>query len=234
MSTLAEQAPPVSVVAAILAGEPEEVSDTLAAIELQVYGPHRITVVGREADARALADKAGVGWRRSLPAMLDALGPEASHVWLLRAGAVPRPGALQALVQDSERAGSPLAGSKVLDKNDTEVLVSVGIATDVFAVPYRGLDTGEVDAGQYDVVRDVASVDGVSTLLRRDLAKGLGGFDPLLAPQAAAIGKQDISDTDTRPGHRAGKTNLFRERSRCRYFCLNSRQQLSPKIHAGH
>jgi hypothetical protein len=66
-------------------------------------------------------------------------------------------------------------------------LVSVGIATDVFDVPYLGLDEDELDAGQYDVVRDVAAIASASVLVRRDLAKGLGGLDPLMAPEAAAI-----------------------------------------------
>jgi GT2 family glycosyltransferase len=177
----------VSVVAAIVAGDPETVPDTLAAIERQVYGPRRVVVVGRDAELRAFADASSVGWSASLDIVLESAAPGTSHIWILRAGAVPRPDALRALVEDSERAGSALAGSKILNKEAPEQLVSVGVATDVFAVPYLGLDEGEVDAGQYDVVRDVAAVDGASVLVRRDLARGLGGFDRLLAPQAAAV-----------------------------------------------
>ena len=187
MSTRTEQAPSASVVAVVLVDDVDAISDTLTAIDAQVYGPRHVTVVGRQPAARAKADAAGVGWSASLVALLDATGPEVSHIWILRSGAVPRPDALRALVTDSERAGSPLAGSKILDRDVPERLVSVGVATDVFDIPYLGLDDGEVDAGQYDVVRDVASVDGTSLLVRRDLAKGLGGFDELLAPQAAAI-----------------------------------------------
>ncbi len=187
MSNRAEQAPPLPVVAAIVAGDPKAIPETLTAIEHQVYGPRRIVVVGGDAALRSLADESGVDWSASLGALLDAAGPEVTHVWLLRPGAEPRPDALRALVADSERAGSALAGSKVLDGGAPERLVSIGLATDVFGVPYRGLDEGELDAGQYDVVRDVAAVDGVSLLVRLDLVRGLGGFDPLLVDTAAAI-----------------------------------------------
>ena len=187
MSTRAEQAPPASVVAAVAAGSPGSVAETLAAVGTQVYGARRAVILGGGAQGRSAADDAGVGWFGSLRALLSELGPEASHVWVLSAGASPRPDALSALVADADRAGAVLAGSKILDKEDPELLVSVGIATDAFDIPYLGLDAGEVDAGQYDVVRDVAAVDGTSLLVRRDLASGLKGFDPLLPIRSASI-----------------------------------------------
>ena len=151
MSTRAEQAPPASVVAAVAAGSPGSVAETLAAVGTQVYGARRTVILGGGAQGRSAADDAGVGWFGSLRALLSELGPEASHVWVLSAGASPRPDALSALVADADRAGAVLAGSKILDKEDPELLVSVGIATDAFDIPYLGLDAGEVDAGQYDV-----------------------------------------------------------------------------------
>ena len=98
-----------------------------------------------------------------------------------------RPDALEALVYESERVDAAIAGSKLIAIEDTTKLLSVGVATDVFDTPYRGLDDGEIDAGQYDVVRDVAAVDVASMLIRRDIARGIGGLDPLLPPGAASI-----------------------------------------------
>jgi hypothetical protein len=66
-------------------------------------------------------------------------------------------------------------------------LESVGGATDVFGEPYSGLDEGEIDLQQYDVVREVAFVQSASMLVRRDLAQGLRGLDPLLPPVAAGL-----------------------------------------------
>lgn len=187
MSIRVEKAPPAAVVVAVSFGDSEAVSETVAAVRSQVYEPVRVALVGGDGAGRALAEESGLDWSPSVESLLAAAKPGEGHVWVLRAGCVPRPDALGALLTGAERAGSALAGSKVLDRENPERLISVGLATDVFGVPYRGLDAGEVDVGQYDVVRDVAAVDGVSILVRRDLAIGLGGFDRLLAPEAAAI-----------------------------------------------
>ena len=187
MSTRTQQAQPASVVVAVIGGDAGSASRTLTAIDAQVYGTRRAVLIGEAKSARGVATGQGLDWAPSVAGLLDGIEPEASHLWVLRAGAMPRPDALRALVVDSERAGAALAGSKILDGDDEDLLVSVGMATDVFDVPYLGLDEGEVDAGQYDVVRDVAAVDGTSLLIRRDLAKGLRGFDTRLPPQAASI-----------------------------------------------
>ena len=183
MSSRADQAPPASVAAVVLAGDGAPVAETVAAIRSQVYETARIVLV----DGDESAATGDLRWFSDPAAAFDDLGPDVSHVWLLRAGARPRRDALRALIADSARAGADLAGSKILDGENEELLVSVGLATDSFGMPYLGLDEGEVDAGQYDVVRDVAAVDATSMLIRRDLLKGLGGLDPLMPIGAAAI-----------------------------------------------
>ena len=136
---------------------------------------------------RRVATEAGIEWVSSVAGVIERVEPSISHVWVVRSGAFPRPDALGALLTEAERVEAGIAGSKLLNDHDPERLVSVGMATDVFDAPYTGLEDGEIDAGQYDVVRDVAAVGGASLLIRRDLAKGLGGPDPLLAPESAAI-----------------------------------------------
>lgn len=171
-------------VVAILADGATELDHTLEAAVAQSYEPAALYVVGGDQEAaRAL----GVHWEKSIQALLGKLEPVVTHVWMLAAGAVPRPDALYALIFESERVGAGVSGSKLLQLKNPDRLVSVGMATDVFDVPYLGLDEVELDAGQYDVVRDVAAIAGASVLVRRDLAKGLGGPDPLMAPEAAAI-----------------------------------------------
>src|SRR3972149_6244802 len=64
---------------------------------------------------------------------------------------------------------------------------SVGYATDVFNAPYSGLQQGDLDQAQFDVIRDVAAVSDASMLIRRDLYRGLGGVDPAMPPTSAAI-----------------------------------------------
>jgi len=175
------------VVAVVLADGRTDLAATVDAIRRQVYVPERLVIVGGGTAARHEAEAAGAGWMANLAAVLDATPTSVTHLWILHAGAMPRPTALGALVTESERVGAGIAGSKLLDGEDPSRLRNVGWVTDVFDEPSTGLDPDERDQGQYDVVRDVAAVSGVSMLLRRDLARGLRGPDPRLAPVAAAV-----------------------------------------------
>lgn len=179
--------PKPKVVAAVLAYDSTDVAESIARVRTQVYGTDRIVVVGSGGAGRHAADGVGVEWMSTVPNLLGSIDTSITHLWLLYAGALPRPDALEALVEEAERADAAVAGSKLVHIDDPERLIAVGIATDVFDVPYLGLDEDEIDAGQYDVVRDVAAVAGVSMLIRRDLARGVGGPDPKMPPEAAAI-----------------------------------------------
>nr|MDJ0664669.1 hypothetical protein [Acidimicrobiia bacterium] len=170
--------PKPTVVAVVLAISSTDISDTIARVRAQVYETSRIVVVGSGSTGRHAADGAGVEWMSNVPNLLGSIDASITHLWFLYAGALPRPDALGALVAEGERAGAAVAGSKLVRSDDPERLIAVGIATDVFDVPYLGLEEDEIDAGQYDVVRDVAAVAGVSMLIRRDLARGVGGPDP--------------------------------------------------------
>lgn len=187
MSSDPEDAPPVSVVAAIVVDDPTALPETLEAVRRQVYEPARIVVVDGGAEARRLAEADSLAWSAHLGTVLDSLPPDVTHLWVVHDAAIPRPDALGALIRDAERIGAGIAGSKILDRTDPSTMVSIGIATDVFEVPYTGLEPGERDQGQYDVVRDVAAVAGASMLIRKDLARGVGGPDRAMAPAAAAV-----------------------------------------------
>lgn len=172
-------------VVAILADRDASLDHTLEAVALQSYAPVETFVVG--GDYESVAAALGVGWEESLQSLVGRLEPTITHVWLLAAGTAPHPDALYTLISESERVGAGLAGSKLLDLEHPDRLISVGLTTDVFGVPYLGIEEDELDAGQYDVLRDVAAAAPGSLVARRDLLKGLGGLDRLLAPQAAAI-----------------------------------------------
>jgi GT2 family glycosyltransferase len=145
-----------------------------------------VIVVGGESDARRIAVEHDVGWIANIGGVVDA-STDMSHLWIVGEGVVPRRDALGSLVDAAIRLDASVAGSKVLDIDDPDRLLSVGLATDVFDSPYTGFDDEERDQGQYDVVRDVAAVSGQSVLLRLDLARGLGGPDRSMAAYAAAV-----------------------------------------------
>ncbi len=175
------------VVTAIAVNDPEAVPKTLAAVRRQVYEPARIVLVGGGSDVRRAADIEGLGWYESVGNLLGAVSGGVTHVWIVRAGALPRNDALYSLVLEAERNSAAIAGSKLLRADNEEQLISVGLATDVFDAPYVGLDPEEIDFGQYDVVRDVAAVPAASILMRKDLARGVGGPDPRMAPIPGAV-----------------------------------------------
>src|SRR5439155_8956668 len=60
-------------------------------------------------------------------------------------------------------------------------------AVDRNAIPYSGIEPGEVDQEQHDAVRDVFFVPGAALLVRADLFAELGGFDAALHHRVADL-----------------------------------------------
>lgn len=158
---------------------------TLTSVGQQVYALGDIVVVGSATAVRATAVGARVKVSQTIAEAVETVGTSAEFLWIVAEGAIPKPDALGAAMQDAERTQAGIVGSKIIGADGT--LISVGLVTDVFGVPYSGLDRTELDQGQYDVVRDVAAVSGTALLVRRDLLHGLGGIDASMARQAASI-----------------------------------------------
>lgn len=172
-------APRVRVVISVVQGA--DLAAALAVVGRQVYEPApEVVVVGESAID-------GVASVATLEEAIAGTDPSFDYLWLLHADARPRPDALASLIDEMERNEASLGGSKLLKAGTMDELESVGGATDVFGEPYSGLDEGEIDLQQYDVVREVAFVQAASMLVRRDLAQGLKGLDPLLPPVAAGL-----------------------------------------------
>ena len=174
-----------TVVVALIANTTGGYQATVDAVDAQVYAVSDVVVVG-EAEGRAAEPGDVVATAPSLTELVDGLDRTVDFIWVLHEGAVPAPDALGHLVTDADRIGAGIIGSKILGEGSEE-LVSIGLITDVYNVPYTGLDRQERDQGQYDIVREVAAVSGVSALIRRDLFIGLGGADELMTPIASAI-----------------------------------------------
>ena len=164
----------------VIADGSGSLDETVAAVGLQVYEAGGAVVVGTAIGP----DGTSIGLP-TFGAALERIPRSTEYVWIVREGALPVPDTLAALVRDADRTEAGMIGSKIV--GDDDALMSVGLITDVFDVPYTGLDAAERDQGQYDVVRDVAAVAGVSTLIRRDLINGLRGMDEEMAPLAGAI-----------------------------------------------
>ena len=181
---ITEDSPAAPRVRILLTAVPDaDLDAALAVVGRQVYEPApEVVVIGEPT-----AVDADVLTASTLEEAISTTDATVDFLWLLHADARPRPDALGALVSEIERNEASLAGSKLLKAGTMDELESVGGATDVFGEPYSGLDEGEIDLQQYDVVREVAFVRSASMLVRRDLAQGLRGLDPLLPPVAAGL-----------------------------------------------
>ncbi len=173
-------APRVAVLITYIPGA--DLGPALAAVRRQVYEPADVVVVAPDGEVPE-----GVASANSLEDAITGSDGSIDYLWILHSDARPRPDALSALVAEVGRNDASLGGSKLLIAGTGDQLESVGSATDVFGEPYSGLDEGEVDLQQYDVVREVAFVSSVSMLIRRDLARGLRRLDRRLEPVAAGL-----------------------------------------------
>jgi GT2 family glycosyltransferase len=87
------------------------------------------------------------------------------------------------LVEEAYRSNAGICGPKLVQWDDPERLLQLGMASDRFGMLVDQVDRGELDQEQYDAVRDVFLVPGGVQLIRSDLFRALGGFDagiPLL------------------------------------------------------
>ncbi len=163
--------------------EGSDLNAALAAISRQAYDHIvDVVVVGETEEVDSDASFAD-----SLEAAVEETDSSIDYLWIIHSDARPRPDALNSLVGEVERNDAGLGASKLLRAGTKDELESIGSATDVFGEPYSGLDAGEVDLQQYDVVREVAFVDTVSMLVRRDLVRGLGGLDTTIPTGAAGL-----------------------------------------------
>ena len=174
------------VLAVVLVRRGDDIAGVLRSIETQVYEPDDVVVVAH----RPLGPSAEATSPRRVETMAQVLAmaeTEVEYLWILDSRTTARPDALAALVSTADEVEASVVGSKILDVDNPEQLLSVGGATDVFGFPYTGLDRGELDQEQFDVIRDVAYVEPASMLVRRDLAEGLGGLDRKLPYIASGL-----------------------------------------------
>ena len=88
------------------------------------------------------------------------------------------PDAVQVMVGEAYRSNAAIVGPKLVAADDPDTLLDVGRAIDRLGGSHTGIEPGEVDQEQHDGVRDVFYVSSAAMLVRADLFRELGGFDP--------------------------------------------------------
>ncbi len=90
------------------------------------------------------------------------------------------PDTVHLLVEEAFRSNAGIVSPKVVSWDNPDRLVHVGMTVDKGGSVVDRLQSGEIDHGQHDAVRDVFVAPGGVTLVRADLLKELGGFDPAI------------------------------------------------------
>ncbi len=86
--------------------------------------------------------------------------------------------AVSVLVTEALRSNAGVAGPKLVEWDQPDVLQHVGLVVDQFAVAADVIEPAERDQEQYDRVRDVFAVPSACVLVRASLFASIGGFDP--------------------------------------------------------
>ncbi len=128
------------------------------------------------------------------------------------------PDALRLLVEEAFRSNAGVVGPKLVDWHDAGHLRQVGMSADKAGVPVTLVEPGELDQQQHDSVRDVFFVPGGCTLVRADLFRALGGFDPempLFGEDLDLSWRAHVAGARVMvaPGAVAGHLEAFRERA---------------------
>lgn len=195
MDSETQQAPPV--VAVVIVHDPGPWFDTtMAALARQDYPNLRMLFL--VADGAVPFDEVQerivsvipTAFVRSLGANAG-FGPSANEVLRLVEGdnglflvchddVAPEPDALRLLVEELYRSNAGAVGPKFVEWDEPRVLQSVGLSMDRFGEIDPVVEVGEVDQEQHDGVRDVFALPSAYFLVRADLFRQLGGFDPAI------------------------------------------------------
>ncbi len=130
-------------------------------------GPDHVVTTGRD-----------LGFGAAVQAGLPEATP-GEWLWLLHDDCAPEPDALARLLDVVRRSPSiGVAGPKLVDWDDADVLLEVGLTTTRGGRRLTGIEPGERDQGQQDHRQDVLAVGTAGLLVRREVWDRLGGLDP--------------------------------------------------------
>ncbi len=92
----------------------------------------------------------------------------------------PAPDAVRLLVTELYRSNAGMVGPKLVEWDEPRRLQHVGLQVDRFGEIDPVVEPGELDQEQHDAVRDVFVLPSACLLVRADLFRMLGGFDPAI------------------------------------------------------
>jgi GT2 family glycosyltransferase len=130
---------------------------------------------------------ADLGYTVAANAVLRLVDGESGFFLLMRDDIVLDVGAVRQLVEEMYRSNAGIAGPKILDRDNPQILRSVGFAMDWFGQLDDPIEPQEIDQEQHDAVRDVFALSSACLFVRADLFRELGGFEPTIEDDGAAL-----------------------------------------------
>jgi GT2 family glycosyltransferase len=102
----------------------------------------------------------------------------AAHVLVCHDDVALAPDAVRLLLEEAYRSNAGLTSPKFVLWDAPDRLLAVGMGADRVGVVNPLIEEGELDQGQHDVAREVFVAPAGAVLVRTDLWRALGGFNP--------------------------------------------------------
>ena len=156
-------------------GEEEEIGQVKELVGSTAPGAH-ITELG-----------ADLGYALAANSVLRLVDGESGFFLLMHHDVVLDVRAVSQLVNEMQQSNAGVCGPKILDGDNPQILRSVGYAMDWFGQLDDPIEPLEIDQEQHDAVRDVFALSSACLLIRADLFRELGGFEPTIEDDGAAL-----------------------------------------------
>ncbi len=182
------------VVATVVVGPPSpDLEVTLAGLAAQDYPAlQTLVLVTNDDDLGSISERVkavipqahvrgvgrDVGFGVAANQVLKLVEGDGGFFLVMHDDVVLEPTAVRLLVEEMFRSNAGVAGPKLMDWDEPRVLSSVGFDVDRFGELDDGLEAHEIDQEQHDAVRDVFALSSACLLVRADLFRRLGGFEP--------------------------------------------------------
>ena len=183
-------APPV--VAVVVTCRPGTwLEETLRSLAAQDYPELSVLVVAVGDDDGAIANRvaanlpdahlaraaAGTGFAQAANQGVEMV-EGAAHILVCHDDVAPVPSAVRLLLEEAYRSNAGLTSPKFVLWDAPDRLLAVGMGADRVGVVNSLIEEGELDQGQHDVAREVFVAPAGAVLVRTDLWRALGGFNP--------------------------------------------------------
>ena len=165
--------------------------ETLRSLAAQDYPELSVLVVAVGDDDGAIANRvaanlpdahlaraaAGTGFAQAANQGVEMV-EGAAHILVCHDDVAPVPSAVRLLLEEAYRSNAGLTSPKFVLWDAPDRLLAVGMGADRVGVVNSLIEEGELDQGQHDVAREVFVAPAGAVLVRTDLWRALGGFNP--------------------------------------------------------